>query len=619
MNVVTIAARIGALLTVLPLPPARAQQERAAAEVRTPLVGRAVDAGGQPVANAQVTLVWSPPGGADAGAPEVVEVESDARGRFIARLRPQEFYSGWAIREVAPGVYRSSRVHDDLAPGGDCELVVDRAVARPLVSVFEPGFWAELGPLRCEVATSANHVIFHPVPAGEPAPPLPDIARALVRTADGGALCQIELDSPWGGVHHGDEDGGIRLRLPLPIETGLLVIDEDGEPVQGATVLHPAQRTAGGGNGVPPGSALRRVGNRLWRRAGVTDANGVARVTTPLRDGEQWALLVRHPGMAESVVARTWAQAGVANVDGRTALMKDGGFEVTMRPATRLRVTAGGEPSPGAEVMLTAKYHGALLLDRAFAGATDARGECELPLPLDPFESMLHVRIGPGAPWQVRRVALNGELVRLDLSSQRRLSLQVLDETGGPARGLVGVLVAQGSFKASSQRAVVSTDQAGRIERGIGPDGWLVFLAGDRHWVAHEVPSVRRAGEHADYVETLTCEAVGAREFEITNAAGRPVANCRPRYVFVSHGQPLLADRPRELKTVLDDVLTREARRHRSDERGRLRIPFFEGLSAHIIIADPAAGTRARVAVPETGTAKVEMPPSRLPAGLIRK
>jgi len=597
-----VTAGLGAGAWLLLLAVATAQNEPAAPIqpiVRKPMIGTITDDENRAVPGARVTLVWSPPGGPETGAADIVEVQTDARGRFIARLMPQEAYSAWALHEVTAGVHRTTVIHEGVTAGGDLRLVLDQSVATPLVHVSGAEPWDAVGPLLIEVAPDALNTVFFPLADDGTAPPLPRLGRIVARTADGHALCNSVLQHRI--------PGRVGIVIPPPVETGLRVLDKNGAPLAGAVVLHSAQQT--GQHSFGPGQPLRRVGNLFWRPAGTTDADGLVTVTAPQRRLEQWSLLVRYPGMAESVAVRLLGMSKTAQIDGQPQGIRDGHFTVRMRPATVLHVTNDGKPAAHAEVMLTAKYHGRIVLERAFGGRLDADGKCEVPLPLKPLESMLQVRTAPDEPWQLQRIPLLGGPLSVNLTRQRRLSLQLLDATGGPARGLVGVLIARGSRQAVNQGVMISTDQAGRIERTLGPDGWLLFVSNDTSWQRYEVPALA-GDEPRDYSETLTCERILPRRFEVENQAGRPIAGCRILYVTVQ-GPP--NDIARAIAAVMSDVLTRSATHHVTDASGQMDIPFPDGIVAKVLMEDPTAKTRLVVQVLTTGPTRVEMPPSRLP------
>ena len=53
-------------------------------------------------------MAWSPPGGPECAATDVVACTTDERGRFVGKLLPQESYSAWAIGIGPDGSPRAS-------------------------------------------------------------------------------------------------------------------------------------------------------------------------------------------------------------------------------------------------------------------------------------------------------------------------------------------------------------------------------------------------------------------------------------------------------------------------------------------------------------------------------
>lgn len=553
------------------------------AQERKPVFGRVVDAAGAPVAGAEVTLVWSPPGGPECGATDLVRVTTDERGRFVAQLLPQEGYSAWAVATAANGGEpRTCRIAEGIASGGSLELRLDRRARRHRVELRGGEAWAEVGPLRVLVAPRALSLAFHDLDAQQRTPPLPAPGLAIVLDRRGEVLRMAGLPDTFG-------DDPLVVPLLPPLTLRLLVQDPDGRPLAGAQVRHATTRMWPD-SVMLTGSLFERPRLQSWRLVGTTAADGTVTVTVPAfasAHGPDWHhLLVRAPGCAEAHVAPLPGRNQVAINAQAVQLETVAPIQVTLLPAARLRVADSGR-APGAttevtEVLLTAAYRGGVHLDRAVPLHLDQDGSCELPIPLHAIETMLHVRTAPGEPWQVTRIPLaSGQTTTIDLAWQRRLALQFLDENRGPARGMTGVLMAVGTQNAISQQVLVSTDQAGRLERTVGPDAWILVLCDGQRIARFDVPRADAPGAVREIRATLACEPLGVARFRIRDAAGRPVAGARvgtihkrdapapPRGAAAGPwSDPLLAQ-------LLQELAPQLARLAVSDANGLLRIPVI--------------------------------------------
>jgi hypothetical protein len=515
------------------------------AQHRQPLVGRVLDASGATVAGAQVTLVWSPPGGLDGGDPDVVECTTDDRGRFVARLLRQECYSAWAT----DGQSRASGVAEGVAAGGELQLRLDGPAARPRVRLVGVDAWAAAGPLHVEVAMLAANIVGFALDANTTSRLMPcGSGLAIVRDATNGVLCVQRIG--WT-----DQSGPLHVNLPLTLTMQVLALDPTGEPVAGATVRHAAASEPS--LLMLSGAMFYRPDYRAWRTAGITGKDGTTTIVAPRSDGYPGLLTVRAPGMAECLIQMP---------------NPVGSITIGLERAARLRVCGGGTPLRDAEILLTSGY---LWGQRVARLQLDDDGTCELSVPLHPIETMLHVRRKPCDPWNLMRISFaSGEVTQVDLSFLRSVSLQFLDESGGPARGLNGVLVAIGTDHSMHQRVTVSTDQAGRLERNLGGDAWLLVLSDGFCWQRVDVPRAAPGPRRID--STVKCERLPMARFRMLDAAGMPVAGARmswgPGNGAIGCGPGPAGD---HYSTILHLFQSRSVPALKSDERGLLDIPLL--------------------------------------------
>lgn len=187
---------------------------------------------------------------------------------------------------------------------------------------------------------------------------------------------------------------------------------------------------------------------------------------------------------------------------------------------------------------------------------------------------MLHVRPAPGAPWHLTRLPIAaGHLVVLELADLRRVSLQMLDEGGGPMRGMTGVLLAVGSQHAASMQVAIGTDQAGRLERAVGAgDSWLLLLTDGVYWHRLDVPNATAGRDPIEGI--VRCERLASCRVRVRTALGAPVPGARVQNVHL-HTKGAGAN---PVDRLIPFLALRAglglARRSTSDEHGVLTIPL---------------------------------------------
>ncbi|MEC8252698.1 MAG: carboxypeptidase-like regulatory domain-containing protein, partial [Planctomycetota bacterium] len=122
----------------------------AAAQRLQPTLCAVVDAAGQPVAGATVTLLGSQPHlSPSLRGPHIVEVATDARGRALARLRPGLCYVAWARTATAAGRRSYAPTVGYFSAGAALELRCGEPQAIERATVSGADAWRDDGPLRC--------------------------------------------------------------------------------------------------------------------------------------------------------------------------------------------------------------------------------------------------------------------------------------------------------------------------------------------------------------------------------------------------------------------------------------------------------------------------------------
>ncbi len=572
-----LAVLLLACVTVLP------------AQERKPLVGTVVDAAGAAVTGADVTLVWSPPGGSGCGPADIVEARTDARGRFIVKLLAQETYSAWALGAAGEGGVRPvSAIAEGVAAGGEVELRLDRTAAPFRITLRNTDAWAGIGPFSVQVAPAALNVRLLEAPDGV-VPPLPPVGFFVVRDRDG-AMIHVQQVAPMTAMAPGPE---LSFALPGLRRVRLRVTDPQGQPLANALVRH----AVGSLTCASHLALFRRTDVEEFRVAGQTGVDGIAEALVPETPGQQYprTVLVSAPGLAERQVFLAAHPAETLYLDGELRKIdKDGPIPVPMQPAARLRLILRGAPMPAPEILFTAAYRTGLSLDRAVTLTLDERQSCEVPLPVHEMETMLHVRPAPGEPWHLRRVPLDaGKTTSLDLHDHRPVELQLLDAQGGPLRGVPGVVMPVGTIHSPAQQVAVATDQAGRFVRWLGPDAWILLFCDGTHWLRYDVPLRAEAGAARAFREQIRCRPTAMAEVHVVDGRGQAVAG-----VTVLGVNPL----HRKFKTteeqlwggLVENLNNRLAWPIRSDPAGRLRVS---------LLTEAGQGYQARLG--ETGGGQV--------------
>jgi hypothetical protein len=554
------------------------------AQGRAPLYGAVWHLDGRAAAAAAVTLVHQPPGGPAGGPADVVAAVADARGRFVARLLPQCDYSAHAVLPAADGTFTASPVREGACAGIECELRLGLPQRPPRVQLAGAEAWASLGPLAVELAPEAAHLHFTALVDGA-APPLPDWRRILVRTAAGEPLWLGPVPEAKGGV--------LEAHLPPPLDVWLRAVDANGQALAAVEVLAAA---AADPFAQPTGAWFGRPALRLDRRVGCTDAEGRCRLQVPRPAAGVTSVALRAAGRAEAVVAvDTTGRISGEGVVVPAAVAQ--AVDVPLLPAARLRLCAGDQAVVPAAALLTTCGRGPHSIERTAALHFDAAGTCVLPLPPDPVESMLHVQERVGGPWRLQRVAFHsGATAVVDLAAQRQLTVRCTGPDGAPARGLVGVLVAVSSHRALLQQVVVCTDQAGRLERWLGPDAWVLVLTDGRSWGSTLVPRYDAPRGRGEQVRDVVLAELPSVRLVFTDSRGLPVLGVRAAVFSGGVGNGPGTEEI-QVARVLGQLVPALASGQRSDLYGALWLPLLAGAKQHILHIEHPEFPRAQLRV----------------------
>ena len=508
--------------------PLAAQADPAAGDLR-PLLGQVLDADGEPIVGAEVHCVLPDEAAPRGVAASHVVVATDARGRFRTKVVPCTRHLLWAI-----GTDEANRVTCAPAWASSGALVAlrldqPRPACEMQVRGLEP--WRALAPFRVRVAVENVE--------------LPDYAFAL----DKDDTCGVP-PLPAGRAQFDviDKNGQplwttcrattarVSVHVPPPQRVPFCAVDERGAPVAGAAV---EQQIYADGSTVQ-GLLCDLPRRELSRRLGVTDADG--RLIGEVANSEDlfksktyrtWMFSASKAGQKGSYSGLC---AGDPFVDGKH-IPREGWSEVRFTlPATEpkagvLRIDAEtGAPNQPLMLRLGVRVEhvaGNSWHRYSFRRhvTTDADGCFEVPQLSGRIDEVDVILRGDGprsllmaddARRYTPRRALSLHGVR-DFKDQDlaftvgqlpTLRLQLLDETGGPARGVELIFLSTNKHAECHEWTPhATTDSAGRVAVLLEAGSWFVFgrtadrmvqlavtLSGDERRQLHLTPMAAMRG-----------------------------------------------------------------------------------------------------------------------------
>lgn len=550
-------------------------QERAEL-VPQPTFARVETAAGEPLANAVVTFAGClPHAGTDAGPHDVHQVQTDARGRARASLQANLCYVAWAVGPAdGAGRCAVSPVRGWLGAGAVLTLRCDEPQPPRHIAIEGSAAWAKQGPLRFVALTLR--------PGSETELSVGDDARLVVPP---GLFEVIEVRTARGEpLWHTLATKDV-VALPPPQSLRVRVVDEKGAPLSGAVVRHRVVRLRAWRIDSVGGVVTDR-----WRELGTTDQQGRCTVevpydANPLQEHNHGELLLFASHRGGPAVA-----GGVLN---RVLYIDD--RKVAKAPGDELVFTCGkAEPLAGrvfglpagavAQLSATCKllqgdngythdarsFHVPVGADGAFA-FTDLPAEihaCRLTFVL-PGDSPR-----PSPQFPSRRGRELPPEVRADARAPPQdafadVQLRVIDQGGGPARGLVAIVVPAGlaGLPVRDSATRVPLDARGAAALRVAAGKWVVMVASDNGWGARCVDL-----GPADHEIPLAMQPMATMRVELRNDRDWPLAGAR---VVVRNTTS------RGTNDVLQSVLSSlrsqtlgEWARLRTDAAGRVTIPF---------------------------------------------
>jgi hypothetical protein len=549
-------------------------QDRGVGQVFRPTFGRVVDASGDPLAGATVTLVGGLPHLLPALQDvHVTEVATDLKGRAMARLQPGLCYVAWVSGPVIDGKIATSDVVGYFAAGAMFELTCREAHEVPTCTLTGENDWQHVGKLRYFAMTSrpGTEVELRRSPDGAFCLPGKPFNSFEVRLQDGQALWHAPLSDA--------------LHLPPPQSVRVRAVDLDGIAIAGAKVKHRVGRLSSWRL-----DGLRSVGQDRMRMLGVTDADGVCVVelpyaTNPLKKSRADLLLFVEPEARPTVAGGVWNRAfyvsdrKVVKVEGDELLFKCAAIE----PLRGVMPTA--PPGTTAHLAAVCKLHlqrNSYLHDaRVFTAEVGNDGTFAFAdLPAELHSCRLSFLPPTGSKWQPPVFAPesrrqlpeqlqplpDGEKQTLELAS---LELAVVDPTGGPARGAVAFLSSgdRSGILLRDSLLRVALDERGAASLQLVPGNWVVVVLTESGYCGVSLDLDEMSGKANVQLKPLALMNV-----TLKSSSGDPVVGARVR----SRGTSTRGTND-PVNSILQG-LRRTARVHwsqlRTNEEGQIEIPF---------------------------------------------
>ncbi|MBK8095563.1 MAG: carboxypeptidase regulatory-like domain-containing protein [Planctomycetes bacterium] len=499
------------------------------AQDQRPLIGRVVDAAGEPVAGAEVTVAWSGADQPELASTTTANGEADGRGYFKIQAPVGRRLWVWAIgKNDEAGKYAASEVIDCVVGMPRLQVVVDKDLFDRPIQVTGLDGWPELAPftLRYHLVPFLDLAVDLPLDAqGACRPPRRPHTTSWVQLLDA-------RGNPWLCERANEGDLKLPAAQSLPIE----VVDDAGKPVADAEILHRI------GDLRDWSARYGSTQRECWQVVGKTDADGKAIVKVALAEDPLQAekprdllLMARKNGHAPSHGGfdEKWFLDGVQLGDGE----KPKAFKFTLakaEPLTGVLALPGTRP-PAVLVRWTSKIkfqNGWTHLDRSERLPVAADGTIAVALPSDAYQVAFF------AP-PVELVAEDGRrrLVpvvlptvgetrtgRVELGGAKSVKFTIASADGSPL-GAMQVLACNevnGNLATSPAAAVLQVSASGSGEVLVASAGAWLLAFGEQGYAF-----ARLADPAASSKVELKLEPFAAVRGQVVDDQGQPVPGAR--------------------------------------------------------------------------------------------
>tara|TARA_R110002094_G_scaffold102405_3_gene102135 strand:+ start:1980 stop:3794 length:1815 start_codon:yes stop_codon:yes gene_type:complete len=546
------------------------------AQIRQPLVGQVLRATGKPLPGAAVTLVESDVDTVGLDPVDVLHATTDRRGRFVVSALRGVRYAGFAVGPEIDGTALVATPVPDLACGRQAELrvVATGTSRRVLLKGLEA--WGDCADLHVRLTFSHCPGYYLELPIDNEGmvnvPASSVVATARVHAKTGDRLVGVWIPS--------DGDGAAEVTGCRWFD--VLVVDEQGKPVVGATVAVQYEDR---------GEDFMTVASYGYARgdSAVTKVDGTARLRCqdwqhPIdRTPDTFVVVASKAGFSEGASGwlykmsfEDWAMKERAGKKLRIPLRTIKPAAAAVQPKLDLASDAfAGKRAKLFAMANATKVDGARVMNyflaRSYEVEFGADGTWLLP-PISPTATELIVQLPPVEGRRVMMLpTMSPQMPSADLSTCERLSLQLLDSGGGPASSASVMLVPrQGGSLHVRHIAPLVPDQAGRVDVLLQRGEWTLLAMDETTWVSTELNEWSGTGPMR-----LQLEAKPSRRVRVIDTEGQPVVGAKFEVGQFRSGFPSPFGIPRVLSQLGYNTFGGHIRRATTDDNGEATLHFL--------------------------------------------
>lgn len=556
--------------------------------------GRFVGPDGKPVANADVTAVWTHTAGPELVPRDIVKAKTNASGRFRLELWPTFAYSVWAVGPAGDDGKRFASKSGRGYVGGVVELEGRAVPAEVEVRYQGLEAWAERGPF-----TVRGHLGMHGVDTFERKlgdtmkfvlPPGPRDGTVLELLDGNGRL--LSGSKAWYRKEQ------FTIRVPAPQAVVSRVLDPDGNPVPGARVLrsHAAETTGA------PDALTGRASIRYLTEVGRSDAAGTVEATLPLY--RQPAKMSGH-SQQWRVEIDGFSGAHAGNELGlRIDLPDDSEPDVLQfrlgKPAPyAVRVHRAGKPVAGVRCAVAGywacrqetRYQS---YQEQYFGTTDGDGSCafaQMPAAPERLHLLMAIPDENGPPLLLPTVDLDKEgPTDIDLARLVTTELEIVAADGTPAQGAqVVTLPLAGDPPGEWNESRHYDVRTKAMIRAFGDT--LVFAFNGTQYGSLVL------GADGERQQRLTLQEMPSMRIRVVDQDGKPIPGAMMSMRSGVTGSSSDSPEEKHLRRMASQLNHWLRDRHRADADGRITLPIVPGPRSFTDLAAQRSGYQSSQSV----------------------